>query len=89
MVGWLLPASAARVDLSNDGPAVVGAPIMFTATVILDHDDERPDQLIYEWSDNASPRHYNKVWLTTVWGRYKLGLAVTRQRSLSQCRCPA
>ncbi|KAF0309071.1 Transmembrane protein 130 [Amphibalanus amphitrite] len=53
-------AAAARVDLTNDGPAVVGAPIMFTATVLLDPDDDRPDELVYEWSDNASPRHYNK-----------------------------
>ncbi|XP_037069535.1 uncharacterized protein LOC119090916 [Pollicipes pollicipes] len=50
----------ARVYLDNDGPAVVGAPIMFTARVELDGDEDRPSELIYEWADNASPQHYNK-----------------------------
>lgn len=70
-------ASAARVYLDNDGPAVVGAPIMFTARVELDS-DERPDELVYEWSDNASPRHYNKSEPTSsLTATMLLGINVT------------
>lgn len=50
-----------HVRISNDGPAVIGANITFTAE-LFDEDGNRPVGIYtYRWRDNLYPQHAAEV----------------------------
>ena len=70
-----VPANALSVSLTDNGPAVRGAKVTFTATVITDHTDEN---LKFVFTDNGVPQHKQEVSI------FELILLMTRNNIVPQ-----